>query len=160
MGEGLIAAALSMLGALLGQARLQSRPDRAAKRVEATRDLIVSLEAVPGAEGARGRLTRLLDEQVDYLERVERRQMERRYDPSQLVVAALLGLPLSYGAYLLWGLDSWYWRLAAVVVAMIVVMFAWVGIAGFFKTARTHAEDYPTPPAEVETAGASSHGRS
>jgi hypothetical protein len=149
VGEGIFAAVVSLLGALLGQARIMSRPDRARKRVQATVELLEALESRPALSEAQGRLLGLIDEQVDYLERVERKVMERRYDPSQLVIGAMFAVPLAYGALQLWELGDWYWKAGAILVWILAAMFVWVGTSGFLKGPRTRAEDHPERTAKA-----------
>jgi hypothetical protein len=144
-----LAAIVSIVVALLGQARLSSRPDRARKRVEGSLVLLKDVQAQGGLAEAATRLKDLIDEQVDYLARVERKVMERRYDPSQPFLALLFGAPVAYGAYLLWDLGEWYWKLTASLVALFVVVLGYVGVAGFFSAPRTRAEDHPSSAGET-----------
>lgn len=124
---------------------MSSRPDRFRRRIHGTLQLLEDYEKRADlAEGA-ARLRDLLDEQADYLARLEKKAMERRYDPSQPFIGLLFGVPSLYGAYLLWELDAWGWRTAAVLLGLFGVLFAFVGIQGFFTPPRTPKSEVPKP---------------
>jgi hypothetical protein len=136
MNEGWIAGVISVVAALIGQTRLTSRPERLRKRIEATHGLLASLADDSHLQESRERLRSLIAEQIDYLAKIERKSMERRYDPSQLIISALFAVPTFYGGYRLWGMDDWYWRALAILLGLFGLLLVWIGIENFLKPPR------------------------
>lgn len=136
MGEGLIAGVVSVIAALAGQLRLMSRPDRMRKRILGTLELLDEVEKRSIASGGE-KVRSLVLEQTEYLAKLERRVMERRYDPSQPFIGLLFAVPLGYGAYKAWMETGWFWTCVGVVAGLISVLLLWVGIKGFFTAPRT-----------------------
>ena len=150
MAGGWIAGAISIVAALIGQLRLTSRPDRVRRKIASTIELLESLSTRSELEASRDRVIALIDEQTVYLDKLERRAMERKYDPSQPIVGLLFGLPLGYLAFRLWvDTDRWFGQVTAVLVALIAAFVLWVGISGFFRPPRAK----PTVHTPVATAG-------
>jgi len=137
MNEGIIAAIASMAAALIGQLRMTSKPDRVRRRIEATLKVLESVKAEPALVASQLQLQGLVNEQSEYLAKIERKAMERRYDPSQPFISALFGFPMAYAAWWAWGQGEWYWRVAAVLIGLLTGVIFWAGISGFFTPPRT-----------------------
>lgn len=147
MQETWIASAVSIVMGLIGRFWLTSRPERVRRGLTSNLELYASLDRDPDSEQGPGRshpdadlvsgraaLARLIRDQVTYLDELERKAMQREYDSFQLVIVALFGVPLGYGAYLSWeARDAWYLLVLAFILALFTVIIVWLGIEGFFK---------------------------
>ena len=138
MPEGVIAGVASLIAALFGQFRQSSRPERVRRSIAATIDLRDKVPSETEFDGTRERLALHIAEQTDLLVKLERRGMERQYDPAQLLIASLFGAPLIYVAVRLWQAgDDWYWKALTFIAGFFAFMMFWAGVSGFLKPTRT-----------------------
>lgn len=134
---GILTAILSAVAAVIGRVSVISRPDRLRRRIESTLKVLNQMSEEPELTEARAQLHELIGEQAGHLRTLERKAMERRYDPSQPVIGTLMAVVFGYGAFQLWEIGHWYGRVGGVVLGAMAPMILYVGIKGFF-----------TPPAE------------